>query len=255
MLMDIAHIGPLTVHGYGLMIGIGVVVALWLFWHRTGRAGYTDSMATGYAASVVISGFIGAKVLYLFAHFSDFVADPLGTLGSEGFVVYGGLIFGIAAAWLWCRKKNESFLRWMDLILPTVAIGQGFGRIGCFFAGCCYGLPTDSPLGVVFPAGSAAPAGIPLWPVQIFSSVGDFLIALALLLYEKRQPKRGSVAIAYLLLYSVGRFVIEYFRNDMRGSVGIFSTSQFISLFFALFAVILLRRVDRPGEKCAESAE
>ena len=161
-------------------------------------------------------------------------------LGSEGFVVYGGIVCGLGAAYLYCRKRSLPFLRWADCFVPGVALAQGFGRIGCFLAGCCFGKPTDSIFGVVFPAGSAAPAGVPLWPVQLFSAAGDLLLAGTLLLLEKKRRGDGLLTGAYLLLYSVGRFLIEFLRADPRGAVGILSTSQFIALFAAAAAAVIL---------------
>ena len=165
-----------------------------------------------------------------------------------GFVVYGGIVCGLGAAYLYCRKRSLPFLRWVDCFIPCVALAQGFGRIGCFLAGCCFGKPTESFLGVTFPAGSMAPAGIPLWPVQLFSAAGDFLLAGALLLLEKKRRGDGLLAGAYLLLYSIGRFLIEFLRADPRGAVGTLSTSQFIALFTAAAgaAILILRKRGTP---------
>ena len=195
---------------------------------------------------ILAAGFAGAKLFFLFAHWSEFRANPLGALGSEGFVAPEVLsrleysVCGLGAAYLYCRRRSLPFLRWADCFIPGVALAQGFGRIGCFLAGCCFGKPTDSILGVVFPAGSAAPAGVPLWPVQLFSAAGDFLLAGTLLLLEKKRRGDGLLTGAYLLLYSVGRFLIEFLRADPRGAVGILSTSQFIALFAAAAAAVIL---------------
>ena len=116
-------------------------------------------------------------------------------------------------------------------MVPFIAMVQGFGRIGCFLAGCCYGAPTDSFLGVTFPANSLAPAGIKLWPTQLFSAAGDFIICGILILVSKYNKKNGNICILYAILYAIGRFVVEFFRNDARGTVGSLSTSQFYGIF------------------------
>ena len=235
----ILSIGPLTVHGYGLMIGIGIVAALSLAWRRADRRGIPQEKVTTVVLLGLIAGFLGAKLLFLITELPDVLRDPLPYLGSDGFVVYGGILAGVPTLWLWCRKKGERLEIWTDLLLPGVALAQGFGRIGCFLAGCCYGRPTASPIGVIFPADSLAPAGIPLLPTQLFSAAGDFLIALALLRLERRNGKDGGLLVWYLLLYGTGRFLLEFFRSDPRGTVGVFSTSQFISLFIVAAGVVL----------------
>ena len=245
MYNDLFTVFGLTVHGYGLMIGLGVVASLLISWHRARVRGLDEDMVSSLTILVVILGFAGGKLFFLLTHWSFFTADPLAALGSEGFVVYGGILTGFLTAWLYVRRKKQSFLRWTDLLLPGVSTAQGFGRIGCFLAGCCYGLPTDSCLGVTFPAGSFAPAGVPLWPTQLFSAVGNFMIAGFLLLLDRKQHREGALTGWYLLLYSVGRFLIEYLRNDDRGSVGFLSASQFFSLFAAAAAAalfVLIRR-------------
>ena len=161
---DILTLGPLTVHGYGLMIGVGIVAALCLSWRRAKNRGLSQETVTSLFLWVLLFGFLGAKLLFLITELPAVLQNPLSYLGADGFVVYGGIISGVLAVWLWCWKKGQSMAKWADLLLPGVALAQGFGRIGCFLAGCCYGRPTDSCLGVVFPAGSLAPAGIPLLP-------------------------------------------------------------------------------------------
>ena len=240
MYNDLFSIGALTVHGYGLCIGLGIAAALLLIWRRAEERKLDVKTVNTLVLLILAAGFAGAKIFFLFAHWSEFRANPPGALGSEGFVVYGGIVCGLGAAYLYCRRRSLPFLRWADCFIPGVALAQGFGRIGCFLAGCCFGKPTDSILGVVFPAGSAAPAGVPLWPVQLFSAAGDFLLAGTLLLLEKKRRGDGLLTGAYLLLYSVGRFLIEFLRADPRGAVGIFSTSQFIALFAAAAAAVIL---------------
>ena len=244
MYNDLFSVGPLTVHTYGLCIGIGIAAALLLIWCRAERRGMDTQDVNRLVLLVLVTGFAGAKLFYLFAHMDEFLSDPLGTLGAEGFVVYGGIVCGLLAAYLFCRKRSLPFSAWADGFIPGVAVAQGFGRIGCFFAGCCFGVPAQGALGVVFPAGSLAPAGVPLVPVQLFSAAGDFLLAALLLLLDRKKPRAGLLTGLYLLLYSIGRFLIEFLRSDPRGAVGALSTSQFIALFTAAgaAAILILRK-------------
>ena len=128
----------------------------------------------------------------------------------------------------------------MDLILPSVALAQGFGRIGCFLAGCCYGVETDSAFSVTFHDSAYAPNGVALFPSQLVSSGLDFIHFAVLCVIAKKNKTPGRIGALYLIFYSIGRFCIEFFRGDLlRGSVGTLSTSQFISIFVAIAGAIM----------------
>lgn len=241
MYNDLFTIGPVTLHGYGLLIGIGFMMALLLADYRSKKYNLDTDFVFNLAFVCIIFGMLGAKVLYLITEIKAIINNPSTILEfMDGFVVYGGIIGGILAAYLYCRFKKKHFLTYFDLLIPSVALAQGFGRIGCFLAGCCYGAETSSHFGIVFKHSSYAPNNVSLIPTQLISSAGDFLICLLLILFAKKKPKSGSVASAYLILYGVGRFGVEFLRGDLiRGSVGILSTSQFISIFIVLTGLIL----------------
>ena len=152
-------------------------------------------------------------------------------LAGAGFVVYGGIIGGAITIYAFCRIKKIDMLAYLDLMIPSVALAQAFGRVGCFLAGCCYGRETDSILGVIFTNSDFAPNGVKLLPTQLFMAAGDLVIMAVLLWYARKRPMRGKTSALYLMLYSIGRFVVEFFRNDDRGTVGMLSTSQFIAIF------------------------
>ena len=141
--------------------------------------------------------------------------------------------------YLYCRRKKWNIIEMIDITVPGLAIAQGFGRIGCFLAGCCYGEETTSPLGVVFPENSLAPSGIHIHPTQIYSSIFDFLLGFILLYYSKKERKNGKVMGLYLIIYSIGRFLVEFLRDDSRGNVGVLSTSQFIAIFTLVLGIII----------------
>lgn len=243
MAIDLFSIGRFTVHGYGLMIGLGFLFAVILGSMRAKKIGLSADDFTNIAIWVLVIGFLGGKILFLIVEYRDFFNDPLSIIKSEGFVVYGGIITGILAIYVYCKVKKLEFLRYIDLFATFVPINQAMGRIGCFCAGCCYGRQTDSPIGVVFPEGCLAPAGVKVLPTQLFMAAGDFAIFAIMLMYTKKDRKPGQATILYLLLYGVGRFIIEFFRNDYRGSVGILSTSQFISIILiALLGVVCIIR-------------
>ena len=263
-------IGPLHVYGYGFMIAIGVICAFAIGCFLAKRSGLDDDALFSMGLVGIVGGIIGAKLLYYIVEFPSILADPSILLNfGEGFVVYGGLIAGFLSPLIYTKAKKLPFLPYLDCAVPGVAFAQGCGRIGCFLAGCCYGRETSAWYGVTFPADSLAPAGVALIPTQLISAAGDFVFALILFslqrkLYHKREkvtnPKAatkqtatanvtakaaaeqgsGAVTAVYLMLYAVGRFAIEFLRNDPRGSVGVLSTSQFIAIFmFAAGAVLL----------------
>jgi phosphatidylglycerol:prolipoprotein diacylglycerol transferase len=254
---DLLTIGPVTLHGYGLMIAIGVLAAYFMAEYRAKRKKLNHEKIYSLTIWCFIGGMLGARVLFYLTQIKEIIADPMDVLlAADGFVVYGGIIGGILAGFLFCKKYQLNFLKYFDLVMPSIALAQGFGRIGCFLAGCCYGLETTSHFSLVFPDSSYAPAGVRLIPTQLLSSGLDFLHFFVLILIAKRAKADGQVAGFYLVFYSVGRFVLEFFRGDLaRGKVGTLSTSQFISIFLlaAGCAIILLCGIRSRNvyEKCA----
>ena len=130
MKMDIISIGKFTIHGYGLMIAIGVLACIALAVSRAKKNNLKEEAVMDIAIYGLVVGFIGAKLLFVIVEFKDFLKNPLGLLGSEGFVVYGGIIFGVLAAIIYCKWKKYKFLEYFDLCAPSIALAQGFGRIG-----------------------------------------------------------------------------------------------------------------------------
>ena len=240
---ELLHIGPLTVYGYGLMIACALLAAYFTAEYRGEKQGLPREHIFPMFLCCIFGGFAGAKLLFLITEWKYFVRDPLYYLRtfSDGFVVYGGIISGFLCIFVYCRKQKLSFWQWTDLLMPSVALGQGIGRIGCFLAGCCYGKETSFPFGIVFTDSDFAPNGVRLIPAQLISSVLDFLLCFILLRISSHKNKDGVVTLWYLILYSTGRFFVEFLRGDIeRGSVGVISTSQFISILIFAAALILL---------------
>lgn len=254
MYNDILTVGPFTIHGYGLMIAIGALMAMLVSEKRAKKRGLDGDLIYGMVAWTVVLGFMCAKVLYIFTDLKNFLANPVDFLRFSGFVVYGGIIGGVATICCYCKIKKVSVIDYLDVAVVGVAIAQGFGRIGCLLAGCCYGRPTDSAIGITFSHSNFAPNGIKLLPTQIMMSVGDFIIAGILVLCSRHIDRKimeekkldslpsgtnGRLTLIYLGLYSVGRFGIEFFRNDYQGNIGILSTSQFIAVLMVIAVAII----------------
>lgn len=258
---ELFSVGPFTVYGYGLMIGIGVVAAYMTAEYRARKLKLDPDKIFGLVIWCLVSGYIGSKILFCITVFDRLLEDPAYFLRSiqSGWVVYGGLLGGILGGYLYCRFRKVNFMAYFDLALPSVALAQAFGRIGCFLAGCCYGRQTESLFHVVFTDSAYAPNGVPLIPTQLISSALNFLNFFVLLWLSKKKKAEGQIAGCYLIFYSVGRFFLEYFRGDMeRGSVGGFSTSQFIAIFTLAAGILLVwgsRRLASRGVRAFMTGE
>ncbi len=235
MYNDLLRIGPVVIHSYGLMMAVGIVSGFRVAEKRAPKYGLDPDVLFSALLTLALGVIVGAKLLFYLTVLPEIIADPSYILDNlmDGFVIYGAIIGGILSGLWYCKRHKLRFLPYFDLVIPSVALAQGFGRIGCFLAGCCYGKETTGPLAVVFRNSDFAPNGVPLIPTQLISSALDFLHFFFLIWFAKNRKKRdGEVAALYLILYSIGRFIIEFFRGDVeRGFVGALSTSQFISIF------------------------
>jgi phosphatidylglycerol:prolipoprotein diacylglycerol transferase len=171
-------------------------------------------------------------------------------------VYYGGLLLALGSAAWFIAKKHLPVWTVADLAAPGIALGQAIGRLGCLSAGCCYGKPTHVPWGTTFTDPYAydnvgVPLNVPLHPTQIYESVGTLALFLFLMWRLSRKHIAGQILMEYLILYSVLRFVIEFFRGDDRGFVlyGLLSTSQFIAILIVLgSAAVYYFVIRRPKE-------
>lgn len=239
---ELLEIFGFHIYGYGLMIAIGIICATYIFTKNAGKRGYNEDKIFNLIILTVIMGVIGGKLLFIITEIKDIIKNPSILLDfGNGFVIYGAIILGALTVLVYCKLKKWNPLEVLDCIVPAVAIAQGFGRIGCLLAGCCYGAETSSPLSIVFPSGvnSLAPIGIHLHPTQIYSSIFDFALGIFLLWYLKKKRENGKTFGMYVIIYSIGRFIIEFLRNDPRGNVGILSTSQFIAIFTLIIGILV----------------
>jgi len=240
MRITLFEIFGIQIKSYGLMIAIGIIVAATLFINKGKKKGFNEDPLLNLIIFAIIGGMLGGKGLFIITEFKNIIKDPSILLNfGYGFVIYGAIGGGVLAMYLYCKKKKWNILEMLDMTVPGLAIAQGFGRIGCFLAGCCYGAETTLPIGVKFPKGSLAPEGIDLHPTQIYSSIFDFLLGFFLLYYSRKEKQTGKVMGMYLIIYSIGRFLVEFLRDDPRGSVGILSTSQFIAIFTLALGIIV----------------
>lgn len=234
----------IQIPAYGTMIALGIVLANVLAWLRLRRLGldYNDFLIM--EAYAVLGGFIGAKLLFLIVSagqiewsrlFSD--VTYLNLVMRGGFVFYGGILLGAPSIFLAGKLHKIDVLRYLKVVIFMIPLIHGFGRVGCFLAGCCYGIPYDGILAVTFPEGGMAPSGTSMFPVQLVEAICLLVLAATLYFLEIRGRGRYGL-IVYLSVYGVLRFVLERFRADRaRGSFLWFSTSQWISIAMVLAAV------------------
>ncbi|KAJ49855.1 phosphatidylglycerol:prolipoprotein diacylglycerol transferase [Clostridium tetanomorphum] len=229
----------LPIYSYGTMIALGILAALVLLNVRT-KNNYNEDDILSMSIIAIISGVVGGKLLYMITDIKSILEEPsiLKNLGN-GFVIYGAIIGGALSVYLFCKKKGWKALKMFDIAIPSIALAQGFGRIGCFLAGCCYGKATKLAIGVEFTKSPFAPSGVLRHPTQLYSSIFDFCLAFFLLWYDRKKRKEGRVFSLYVIIYGIGRIIVEFFRDDPRGEIGMLSTSQFISLFTIILGIII----------------
>ena len=250
------ELGPIRIHGYGLMIAIGVVLAFMIAEKRAPKKGLDADSIWSLGIWCAVGGFLGAKLLYVITEWKSLFAGNL-TLKDilYGFVVYGGIIGGILAGYLYCRAKKMKFLKYFDIVMPSIALAQGFGRIGCFLSGCCYGM--ESSFGFVIHGNTLIPEinDVRRLPVPLIEAVCNLVIFFILLRLFKKGKENGKMIFYYMLIYPVVRFVLEFFRGDaIRGFLFGLSTSQWISIGLFVVAVWKLFLSKSGGKKTAVCA-
>jgi phosphatidylglycerol:prolipoprotein diacylglycerol transferase len=199
----------------------GVAVAFWFLYVQAKKQGYDTGKLLDAFFWIILVSILGAKLTLLFGHPSYYLENPgeLLSLARSGGVFQGGLTFGLIFAIIYFRKKKIPFWSTADLAGPAIALGHGFGRLGCFSAGCCYGRECLQPWAVVFKNEYAheltgIPLNTPLHPVQLYESVLNFINFFVLFAILKKRKFSGQVFCFYIINYSIIRFFTEYFRGD-----------------------------------------
>ena len=248
-------------HSYGLMIALGVMASLWFVKRICLRTGRSYDAVVNLVMLMLFAGLIGARTWHVveFWH-EEFAGKPLFDVfkvWSGGLVFHGGFIGAFAVLPIWCRVTKTPFLETADLLATILPLAHGFGLIGCFLFGCCYGihLPENSPfawLQLRFPtsAGASGAHGLPVLPTQLFEAAALFLFFVVLLRllrqHEKTHP--GLVAGVYLLGAALIRFTVEFLRDDPRSMFGWMSIGQLTSVVLAIFAIPLIVVAFRRGK-------
>ena len=233
------------VHWYGIMVATGFLASLAVLQYKRAYARMTSDQIIDLSIIVVVCGIVGARIAYVIQFFDQFRGNfwRVFRIDQGGLVFYGGFILAALVIFRYVRKHKLCMSRILDICAPAMAIGHAFGRIGCFIQGCCFGIPCKV-FGVVYPAGTAPAAryrdagavasSVPLLPVQLLESAGNFLIGIVLLLLFRKMRKTGMIAVCYFFAYAVLRFVLEFFRGDHTDRILGMTRAQLVGLFIMI---------------------
>ena len=262
---DLISIGFLHVKTYGAFMALGFLAAWQVLAWLCRRTGRDPDACTNLIMWMMVSGVVGARVAYVIEHWSQEFAghwELIPRVDQGGLMFYGGLILAILVFFAWCHWKHENKIALADLFGVVIPLGHAFGRVGCFFYGCCHGRLSNAAWAVSFPRGSPAwhdqlskgliaadaRAALPVLPTQLFEAFTVLILFSILLAVYRRfgQTRPGVTIGCYLTGYAIIRFGIEILRGDARANVGIFSIGQSISLLLFLvgcaFILVAFRR-------------
>ena len=268
MYPEILRIGSFPINTYGVLLAVSFLCAIMVSVRLAARDGLPREKIYDLSLWMLLAGLVGSKIMMLFTE-PDYRADPLQLLSLDflrsGGVWYGGLLGAVLVSYWLMRRYQLPWWKTADAFAPGIAIGNFFGRQGCFAAGCCWGKPTSLPWGVKLTEAGHEITGVPtdthLHPTQLYESFAMLLVFLVLLWLHKRKRFSGQVILAYALIYSIIRFAIEFVRDDPRGDVfGLttltgLSTSQMISLIIGITALIVLIVRRRRAQQVAKTDE
>jgi phosphatidylglycerol:prolipoprotein diacylglycerol transferase len=211
------HLGPLAIHWYGVMIALAFLAGLWTATRRAQRENISSERIGDVVLWLMVGGILGARIVYVATYWKDeFAGQPLSEIfmiQHGGLVYYGSFIGAAIACFIYVRWKKLPFLKIADILAPSIALGNVFGRIGCLLNGCCYGRASNLPWAIRFPAGHPT-GGLSVHPTEIYDALNNFILYLLLALLFRRKKFDGEVFATYLVGYAVIRTVMEYFRGD-----------------------------------------
>jgi phosphatidylglycerol:prolipoprotein diacylglycerol transferase len=240
------EIGPLQIRFYGLMYAIGISCGLYIIRREVHRnqINLSDDDVINFVMFSVVGGIIGARLYYVIFNWRYYGSDlwEIIKVWHGGLAIHGGIIGGILMGWWFTQRHKLPFWKMADIVAPPIILGQTFGRFGNFMNGDAHGIPTSMPWGIVFPPTSIAGRefpGIPLHPTMLYEMLINFWIFLFLWNIRTRPWKEGFLFCLYLILYSVGRFVVSFFRADDL-MLGPFHIPHIISIVLIVAASFLI---------------
>ena len=230
---------------YGVLFFLGIFfsVLVGLLLIKKSKIAFFDFVAC--AIYAMIGAILGAKLLFVAVSLEEILRLQLSfiTIVKSGFVFYGGLIGGFFGVIIYTKQFKLKSIKFLDCFATVLPLGHAFGRIGCFYSGCCYGIPYSGVFSHVYTNSNnySTPIGIPLLPIQLIESSLLFVLFFMLLIIFIKCNIKGLPSLLYAICYSVMRFILEFFRGDtIRGIFLGFSTSQWISILIFIITIIFI---------------
>jgi phosphatidylglycerol:prolipoprotein diacylglycerol transferase len=246
------EIGFVKIHSYGFFLALSFLLGILLARPRAERRGIPGERIDDVALIIIITSILGARALYVLTHLDQFQGRMLDVFRTweGGLVMYGGAVPAVIVGMWALRRWKVDAWKAADAIAPSMALGLGLTRIGCFLSGCCFGAPTTLPWGCVFPPDSYAGLlnpGIPLHPAQLYGSLSGFLMCGILLFLDRRPRPRGYIFLMLLVMYSIARFSVDFVRTYEPSafpipSIGL-TLNQWVSIAVFAFALARLTRL------------
>jgi phosphatidylglycerol:prolipoprotein diacylglycerol transferase len=241
------EIGPLKIFTYGFLLAVAFVSAIYVAGREGQRYGIPKARFYDLCFYIILAALVGSRILYVLLELPTFISQPLKifALWEGGLVFHGGVILAFLVAFYYIRRHGLPWRPTLDALAVGAPLGQFFGRLGCFMAGCCYGSPSSLPWSVVFDDPTTlCPLREPLHPAQLYEAFLALGVFAFIYWFRTRKRFDGQLVLIYFCLAGLVRFVVEFFRSpmDYRGPVlfGWMPMTQFTALCLFLVSGSLL---------------
>ncbi|HDP37355.1 MAG TPA: prolipoprotein diacylglyceryl transferase [Candidatus Atribacteria bacterium] len=261
-------VGSFPVYSYGVMIALAFIMAILLAMKEAKRYGENPERVLDISLYVILGALIGGRLGYILQYLDYYLKNPLKILyfRQGGLSFLGGFLVAYFLCWLYVKRTKISFWKYADIAAPSIAIGLGIGRIGCFLNGCCFGVVSEN-YGIEFPSlhmppvylqqlkdgliASGSSCTLPVIPTQIYASLCGFLIFFILHWMKKYKKYDGFLMLNFFILYSISRFTIEFFRfyeNNYK-IFNLLTVTQAILLGVVLVSLVFMSILKKKAQK------
>lgn len=245
----IFNVGFFTLRWYSLAVLAAAITGLWWTSRAAKKAGLKTDQIYTLALWALPGGIVGSRLVHVIDQFSYYATQPGAILGGQGESITGAILGGVLATYIGCRVHKVNFSRLGDLAAPGMLLAQAVGRIGCIINGDAVGTPTDLPWGVVYThPNSYAPLNIATHPAVVYEMIWDLVVFGILLRLRGKIAPSGSIFLSYIVLYSFGRFFIDFFRSNPAGTFGLHQAQLMTLLVLVICIPILIIRTHWAGK-------